>query len=219
MQKMEADGQQTLDRSETDSKLKAALEKLAADAVAAVKGGAKIIVLSDRMKVGEKSVPVLLATAAVNRSLVEAGLRSSVGLIVESGEVREVHHFAVLLGYGATAVNPYLSLAAVSSLFPENKVAAAANYVQAVDKGLKKIMSKMGISTLRSYRSAQIFEAVGLSKEVVDLYFPGTPSRVGGLGFHEIENSLCASRHSPRSACSLPHGSRTPSRGGYAPLR
>ena len=170
-----------------ESGLKAALEKLAADAVAAVKGGAKIIVLSDRMKVGEKSIPVLLATAAENRALVEAGLRSSVGLIVESGEVREVHHFAVLLGYGATAVNPYLSLAAVSSLFPENKVAAAANYVQAVDKGLKKIMSKMGISTLRSYRSAQIFEAVGLSKEVVDCCFPGTPSRVGGLGFKEIE--------------------------------
>ena len=219
MQKMEADGQQTLDRSETDSRLKAALEKLAEDAVAAVKGGAKIIVLSDRLGVGEKSIPVLLATAAVNRALVEAGLRSSVGLIVESGEVREVHHFAVLLGYGATAVNPYLSLAAVSSLFPENKVAAAANYVKAVDKGLLKIMSKMGISTLRSYRSAQIFEAVGLSKEVVDLCFPGTPSRVGGLGFHEIENSLCASRHSLRSACSLPHGSRTPSRGGYASLR
>ena len=170
-----------------ESGLKAALEKLAADAVAAVKGGAKIIVLSDRVGVGVKSIPVLLATAAVNRALVEAGLRSSVGLIVESGEVREVHHFAVLLGYGATAVNPYLSLAAVSSLFPENKVAAAANYVQAVDKGLKKIMSKMGISTLRSYRSAQIFEAVGLSKEVVDCCFPGTPSRVGGLGFKEIE--------------------------------
>ena len=170
-----------------ESGLKAALEKLAADAVAAVKGGAKIIVLSDRVGVGVKIIPVLLATAAVNRALVEAGLRSSVGLIVESGEVREVHHFAVLLGYGATAVNPYLALAAVSSLFPENKVAAAANYVQAVDKGLLKIMSKMGISTLRSYRSAQIFEAVGLSKEVVDCCFPGTPSRVGGLGFKEIE--------------------------------
>ena len=169
-----------------DSGLESALEKLAADAVAAVKSGAKIVVLSDK-ECGGRRIPVLLATVAVNRALVEAGLRSSVGLIVESGEVREVHHFAVLLGYGATAVNPYLALAAVSSLFPENKVAAAANYVQAVDKGLLKIMSKMGISTLRSYRSAQIFEAVGLSKEVIDCCFPGTPSRVGGLGFKEIE--------------------------------
>ena len=204
MQKMEADGQQTLERSKTDSRLKAALEKLAADAVAAVKSGAKIIVLSDKEKgmrratgdedarpassVSRPTIPVLLATAAVNKALVEAGLRSSVGLIVESGEVREVHHFAVLLGYGATAVNPYLALAAVSSLFPENKVAAAANYVKAVDKGLLKIMSKMGVSTLRSYRSSQLFEAVGLSKEVVDCCFPGTPSRVGGLGFKELEN-------------------------------
>ena len=188
-----------------ESGLRAALEKLAADAVAAVKGGTKIVVLSDRVLKTEltrfaglecskgnpvnpvKTIPVLLATAAVNRALVEAGLRSSVGLIVESGEVREVHHFAVLLGYGATAVNPYLALAAVSSLFPENKIAAAANYVQAVDKGLLKIMSKMGISTLRSYRSAQIFEAVGLSKEVIGFCFPGTLSRVGGLGFKEIE--------------------------------
>jgi len=192
-----------------ESGLESALEKLAAAAVAAVKGGAKIIVLSDKEKgmrratgdedarpassVSRPTIPILLATAAVNHALVEAGVRSSVGLIVESGEVREVHHFAVLLGYGATAVNPYLALAAVSSLFPENKVAAATNYVKAVDKGLLKIMSKMGVSTLRSYRSSQLFEAVGLSKEVVDCCFPGTPSRVGGLGFHEIENSLCAS--------------------------
>ena len=174
-----------------DGELKPALEKLALDAIAAVKGGAKIIVLSDRetKKDPVKNIPVLLATATVNRALAEAGLRSSVGLIVESGEVREVHHFAVLLGYGATAINPYIALAAVSSLFPDNKVTAAANYIKAVDKGLLKIMSKMGISTLRSYRSAQIFEAVGLSKEVIDFCFPGTPSRVGGLGFSEIEKS------------------------------
>jgi len=189
---MDDDGQRTPERSGSDDALKAALEKLAQDAVAAVKGGARIVVLSDRECAGRR-IPVLLATAAVNRALVEAGLRSPVGLIVESGEVREVHHFAVLLGYGATAVNPYLSLAAVSSLFPENKVAAAANYVQAVDKGILKIMSKTGVSTLRSYRSSQLFEAVGLAKEVTDFCFPGTPSRVGGIDFKEIETSLCAS--------------------------
>lgn len=180
--------------------LKAALEALSAVAVNAVRGGARIVVLSDRApastdapnagadaEASRKTIPSLLATAAVNRALVAAGLRPSVGLLVESGEVREVHHFAVLLGYGATAVNPYLALATVSSLFPGNRVAAAANYVRAVDKGLLKIMSKMGVSTLRSYRSSQMFEAVGIAREVVDLCFPGTPSRIGGLGFADLE--------------------------------
>jgi len=187
-----------------ENDLKAAIDALAVAAVAAVKGGAKIIVLSDRdegMRHGARDgasrsassalrpmIPSLLATAAVNRALVDAGVRPSVGLIVESGEIREVHQFAVLIGYGATAINPYLALAAVSSLFPANKVAAATNYVKAIDKGLLKIMSKMGISTLRSYRSAQIFEAVGFAQEVIDLCFPGTPSRVGGMGFAEIES-------------------------------
>ena len=170
--------------------LKPALVKLSNEAVEAVKHGAKIVVLSD--KGCGTTIPSLLATAAVNRRLVTLGIRPSVGLIVESGEVREVHHFAVLLGYGATAINPYLALATVSSLFPDNKVAAATNYVKAVDKGLLKIMSKMGISTLRSYRSAQIFEAVGLSQEVIDFCFPGTQSRVGGLGFKEIEACIAS---------------------------
>ena len=186
-----------------DGELKAALETLAQDAVEAVKGGSRIVVLSDKDNgagqgtgkevslpasgLPQQTIPALLATATVNRALVTAGLRPSGGLIVESGEVREVHHFAVLIGYGATAINPYLALAAVSSLYPDNKVAAATNYVRAVDKGLLKIMSKMGISTLRSYRSAQIFEAVGLSQEVVDFCFPGTPSRVGGLKFPDLE--------------------------------
>ena len=199
--------------------LEVALGNLAKRAVEVVGSGAKIVVLSDREAAGEvekwrsgkvekredapstskpfhlstveRPLPILLALAAVNRALVEAGLRSSIGLIVQSGEVREVHHFAVLLGYGATAINPYLALETVSALFPADPVRAAANYVQAVDKGLLKIMSKMGISTLRSYRSAQIFEAVGLASEVVDRYFPGTPSRVGGKGFAEIEKDLC----------------------------
>lgn len=169
--------------------LKTALDKLAADAIAAAKAGEKILILSDHPSVRAKGtipMPSLLATAAVNRALVTAGLRPSVGVIVQSGEVREVMHYALLLGFGATAVNPYLAMETVSALAKEDTVKAASNYVQAVDLGLKKIMSKMGISTLRSYRSAQIFEAVGLSKEVTSAYFMGVTSPVGGIGLNEI---------------------------------
>ncbi len=128
-----------------------------------------------------KRIPSLLAVAAVNKALTEAGVRPSVGIVVESGEVREVHHFAVLLGFGATAVNPYLALATVSDIGKDDTVRAAANYVSAVCKGLMKIMSKMGISTLRSYRSARIFEAVGLGPRIMREYFSGVTSPVGGL--------------------------------------
>ena len=175
--------------TEFSGPLDVALEELGRRAVEAVGSGARIIVLSDRGTVDDP-MPVVLALASVNRALVEAGLRSSTGVIVQSGEVREIHHFAVLLGYGATAINPYLALETVSSLFPSDPVAAASNYIKAVDKGLLKIMSKMGISTLRSYRSAQIFEIVGLADEVVSRYFSGTPSRIGGLGFKDIEQKL-----------------------------
>ncbi len=172
--------------------LEAALGELGRAAVQAVGSGARIVILSDRTdpKEGEMPIPALLATAAVNRALVDAGLRTSIGLVVQSGEVREVHHFAVLLGYGATAINPYLALETVTARHKADAVAAAANYVKAVDKGLLKIMSKMGISTLRSYRSAQIFEAVGLAADVVDKFFKGTPSRVGGLSLADIEARL-----------------------------
>ena len=193
--------------TEFKDSLEVALENLGKRAVEAVGSGARILILTDRENANlatrntnetpqqevKLHLPILLATAAVNRALVSAGLRSSIGLIVQSAEVREVHHFAVLLGYGATAINPYLALESVSALCPEDTVKAAANYIQAIDKGLLKIMSKMGISTLRSYRSAQIFEAVGLAGEIIDRYFPGTPSRIGGLGFKEIEAKI---RHS-----------------------
>ncbi len=188
-----------------DGELKSALDTLAADALAAVKEGAKIIILSDR-KVGVqssssrmetiplsnsnlqlKTTPSLLAVAAVNKALVDAGARPSVGIVVESGEVREVHHFAVLLGFGATAVNPYLALATVTEIGKDDTVKAAANYVTAVCKGLMKIMSKMGISTLRSYRSARIFEAVGLGPKIMAKYFDGVTSPVGGLELEDIE--------------------------------
>ena len=194
-----------------DGGLKATLDKLAADALAAVKEGTKIIILSDRKEVGVNSsssrmelsaippsnsylqlkpIPSLLAVAAVNKALVNAGARPSVGIVVESGEVREVHHFAVLLGFGATAINPYLALATVSEIGKSDKVKAAANYVTAVCKGLMKIMSKMGISTLRSYRSARIFEAVGLGPKIIAEYFGGVTSPVGGLELEDIEEIL-----------------------------
>ena len=193
-----------------DGGLKSALDALAADALAAVKDGAKIIILSDR-KVGVqssssrmetiplsnsnlqlKTTPSLLAVAAVNKALVDAGVRPSVGIIVESGEVREVHHFAVLLGFGATAINPYLALETVAEIGKDDTVKAAANYVTAVCKGLMKIMSKMGISTLRSYRSARIFEAVGLGPKIMAEYFDGVTSPVGGLEIEDIEELLAA---------------------------
>ena len=185
--------------------LKAALDSLAADAVKAAKNGAKIIVLSDRAwderhetrdvasclssRVSRQNrIPSLLAVAAVNKALVESGARPSTGIIVESGEVREVHHFAVLLGFGVTAVNPYLALATVADIGKDNPVKATANYVSAACKGLMKIMSKMGISTLRSYRSARIFEAVGLGPKLMAEYFGGVTSPAGGLELEDLEN-------------------------------
>ena len=169
--------------------LKATLEKLANDAVKAAKGGAKIIILSDRDHAATVNrIPSLLAVAAVNKALTETGLRPSVGIVVESGEVREVHHFSVLLGFGATAINPYLALETVADIGKNDTVQAAANYVVAVCKGLMKIMSKMGISTLRSYRSARIFEAVGLGPKIMRDYFGGVASPVGGLELEDLEN-------------------------------
>ncbi|MCK4983841.1 MAG: glutamate synthase subunit alpha, partial [Victivallaceae bacterium] len=172
--------------------LEKALEDLARSAVEAVKSGCRILILSDR-DLDENSVPIpsLLATVTVNKALIETGLRPEIGLIVQSGEVREIMHFALLLGFGATAINPYLALASVTSLVENGSieldtVTAAGNYIKAVDKGLLKVISKMGISTLRSYRSAQIFEAVGLSSEFVNKYFPGAVSRIGGIGLDEI---------------------------------
>ena len=175
-----------------EGELKSALDALAADALAAVKEGAKILILSDRGFYAGKIIPSLLAVAAVNKALVDAGARPSVGIVVESGEVREVHHFAVLLGFGATAVNPYLALATVTEIGKDDTVKAAANYVTAVCKGLMKIMSKMGISTLRSYRSARIFEAVGLGPKIMAEYFDGVTSPVGGLEIEDIEELLAA---------------------------
>ncbi len=174
--------------------LERALDDLVERAAAAVRDGASLLILSDReLDARRAPVPALLATAAVHHGLLERDLRSDTGLIVESGEPREVMHFCLLSGYGASAVNPYLAFEAVNELRrsgdlphelePEQLLD---NYVAAVKKGILKTMSKMGISTLRSYHGAQLFEAVGLARPLVDRYFPGTPSRIGGIDLAAI---------------------------------
>ena len=172
-----------------------ALDKLNADAEAAVRAGTAVIILSDRgVDASHAAIPSLLAVSAVHHHLIREGLRTRVGLVLESAEPREVHHFALLIGYGAGAVNPYLALETLNEvcrkgtmLKPIDYKTAEKNYIKALHKGALKVMSKMGISTLQSYRGAQIFEAVGLKQEFVDKYFAWTPSRIGGIGVDEIE--------------------------------
>jgi glutamate synthase (NADPH/NADH) large chain len=174
-----------------------ALEQLNHDAEAAVRAGYNIIILSDR-NVGPERVPIpaLLATAGVHHHLIRAGLRTSVGLVVETGEAREVHHFCVLAGYGAEAINPYLAFETLSAMradMPEevDDQEVVERYIKAIDKGILKVMSKMGISTYQSYCGAQIFDAVGLTQAFVDQYFTGTATTIEGAGLGEIaEESL-----------------------------
>ena len=171
--------------------MEAALASLAAHAEDAIHQGYNIIILSDRT-VGPDMLPIpaLLATAAVHEHLVKKGLRTSTGLVVETGSAREVHHFALLAGYGAEAIHPYLALetlADLSSVLPQlDPKEAQKRYVKAICKGLYKVMSKMGISTYQSYCGAQIFEAVGLAKAFVDKYFTGTASTIEGIGLFEV---------------------------------
>jgi len=172
--------------------VEAKLASLCAEAVDAIKSGNNILIISDRaMNATQVAIPALLALSAIHQHLVLGGLRTTAGLVVETGTAREVHHFAVLAGYGAEAVHPYLAmetLTAMSTGLPGALSADKAiyNYVKAVGKGLSKIMSKMGVSTYMSYCGAQLFEAIGLSSETVSKYFTGTPSRVEGIGVFEI---------------------------------
>jgi glutamate synthase (NADPH/NADH) large chain len=172
--------------------LQRAVDALCVAAVEAIDEGVNILVLSDRgVDAALAPIPSLLAVSAVHHHLVREGLRMHAGLVVESGDAREVHHFALLLGYGAAAVNPYLALESVRQLALDGDMGigvrqAEANYAKAVGKGLLKVMSKMGISTLASYRGAQIFEAVGLDRPLIDGYFTGTVSRLAGVGCAEI---------------------------------
>ncbi|MFA5251008.1 MAG: glutamate synthase large subunit, partial [Phycisphaerae bacterium] len=182
--------------------LKLALRGLVDSAEKAVKQGASLIIISDR-EASETAAPIpsLLATAAVHHGLLNRGLRGEVGLIVESGEPREVMHFCLLCGFGANAINPYLAFETLNYLRHEAELPAdmepsqiADNYIAAIKKGILKTISKMGISTLRSYTGAQLFEAIGLNRSLVDEYFTGTSSRIGGIGLAEVAQEAAA-RH------------------------
>ena len=170
--------------------IEARLASLRAAAVDAVKAGVNILILTDRAVCRERvAIPALLALSSIHLWLVDRGLRTSTGLVVETGSAFNNHHFALLAGYGAEAIYPYLALMTVADLGGDDPAArerCVANYLKAVDKGLAKIMSKMGISTYMSYIGAQIFEAVGLSRKCVDRYFTNTPTHIEGIGLFEI---------------------------------
>jgi glutamate synthase (NADPH/NADH) large chain/glutamate synthase (ferredoxin) len=172
--------------------VEAKLASLCAEAIDAIQSGKNILIVSDR-NIGPQSVavPALLALSAIHQHLVREGKRTLAGLVVETGSAREVHHFAVLAGYGAEAVHPYLAMETLAALHRDlpaelSAEKAIANYVKAIGKGLSKIMSKMGISTYMSYCGAAIFEAIGINRDTIDQYFTGTPSQVGGIGVFEI---------------------------------
>jgi len=178
-----------------------ALDKLCRRAEAAVRAGENILILSDRAAGPDRvPIPSLLATSAVHHHLIRRGLRTSVGLVVETGEAHEVHQFATLAGYGAEAINPYLAFETIEAMLPEldeelTAGEAVKRYIKAVDKGILKVMSKMGISTYQSYCGAQIFDAVGLRSDFVAKYFTGTNSQVEGVGLEEIARET-VERHS-----------------------
>ena len=172
--------------------VEAKLASLNAEAVDAIKGGKNILIISDRaIGPAQIAIPALLALSSIHQHLVREGLRTTAGLVVETGTAREVHHFAVLAGYGAEAIHPYLAMETLVSIHKDlpgdlNPDKAIYNYVKAVGKGLSKIMSKMGVSTYMSYCGAQLFEAIGLNSDTVEKYFTGTASRVEGIGVFEI---------------------------------
>ncbi len=199
--------------------LEEALQTLCERAEASGRGGYRNIILSDRdLSPAQAPIPMALVVSAVNQWLIDKRLRTSISLIAETGEAREVMHFAVLLGYGASAINPYMAFEIVADMALRRQLSkeigvakAIENYIKAVCKGLLKTMSKMGISTLRSYRNSQTFQIIGIHRSVVDRYFTGTSSQIGGIGLGEIAVEAAA-RHQaayappPGSSSLLPHG-------------
>ncbi len=186
------------DPTQDGAGLEAAIADLCAAASAAIRDGVNILILSDRgMDATWAAIPSLLATAGVHHHLVREGARTRCALIVEAGDAREVHHCALLIGYGAGAVNPYLAFETFDDMIRQGMLPglthkkAVANYVKALNKGILKVMSKMGISTLQSYCGAQIFEAIGLKKTFVDKYFTWTPSRIEGIGIEMVAEEVC----------------------------
>jgi glutamate synthase domain-containing protein 2/glutamate synthase domain-containing protein 1/glutamate synthase domain-containing protein 3 len=200
--------------------LGAAVDRLCRAAAAAIDDGHNVLILSDRgVDARHVAIPSLLALSAVQQSLVAAGTRMQAGLVVETAEAREVHDIALLIGYGAAAVNPYLAIDLVAELVARGRVpgpadAAVARYVHAIEDGLRKVMSKMGISTIQSYRGAQIFEAVGLDRDLVDRHFTGTPSRIGGIGLAAL-GAEALERHARGFGPADPSGDELPTGGLY----
>lgn len=195
--------------------METAIESLCIDALKAIKNGANILILSDRgVNSRMAAIPALLASAALHNYLIKRTVRSDVGLILESGEPREVHHFCALIGYGITAINPYLALETIKELMQKKKLpktdytTAKNNYIKASVNGILAVMSKMGISTIHSYHGAQIFEAVGIKKDLINKYFVNTPSRIEGIGITEIakENELRHANAYEESTNNLPTG-------------
>ncbi|MBO0739310.1 MAG: glutamate synthase subunit alpha, partial [Alphaproteobacteria bacterium] len=188
--------------SEGADGMAAALERLCREATEAVQAGHNILILSDRTISAQRvPIPALLATSAVHHHLIRQGLRTGTGIVVETGEAREVHHFCALAGYGAEAINPYLAFATLEELrvgndLPLSTEQVQKNYIKAVGKGILKVISKMGISTYQSYCGAQIFDAVGLASDFVDKYFTGTATTIEGVGLREIaEEAVARHRH------------------------
>jgi glutamate synthase (NADPH/NADH) large chain len=177
--------------------LRDALDELCRQSSEAIVRGYGIIILSDREANKERApIPALLAVSAIHHHLIREGTRTQVGFVIESGEPREVHHFALLLGYGAAAINPYLAFETLRDLINQGSLTgveyavAVANYIKAVNKGVVKVISKMGISTIQSYCGAQIFEAIGLNQDLIDRYFTWTPTRIGGVGLDVIAEEV-----------------------------
>ncbi len=192
--------------------LKAGLDRLCRYAVDAVDDGFELIILTDRaIDSDHAAIPSLLAVAAVHHHLIRKGKRGKVGIVVEAGDVWEVHHFACLIGFGATAINPYLALSSIRAMKLSNRLqteldaeSLKKNYVKSVCDGLLKVFSKMGISTLQSYQGAQIFEIIGLNKSVVDTYFTGSTSRIEGMGLDEIAKEILAKHYFAFSRKDIP---------------
>ncbi|MBT9257042.1 glutamate synthase large subunit [Phycicoccus sp. MAQZ13P-2] len=191
----------TYDVSGGEAALRARLHEIFAEVSEAIAGGARFVVLSDRDSDRDLApIPSLLLTSAVHHHLIREKTRTQVGLVVEAGDVREVHHVALLVGYGAAAINPYLAMESVEDMVRRGDITdvteekAVANLIKALGKGVLKVMSKMGISTVASYRGAQVFEAIGLSQELVDEFFTGTVSQLGGIGL-DVVAAETAARH------------------------
>ncbi|HAX78163.1 MAG TPA: glutamate synthase large subunit, partial [Cyanobacteria bacterium UBA11372] len=182
--------------------LEAAMEEICAQADRAIESGVNLIILSDRqISPSQAPIPALLAVAGLHHHLIRNGTRTRTGIVLESGEPREVHHYATLIGYGCGAINPYLAFETIDAMIQQGTLVnvdtykACKNYVKAVTKGVVKVASKIGISTLQSYRGAQIFEALGLNKSVIDKYFTWTASRIEGVGLDAIATEAIL-RHS-----------------------